>query len=97
MRRRYLVTYDVSDDKRRTRIFHTLMGRGDHVQFSVFLCEVNEREKAMLSAELRQHVHPRADQVLILDLGPADRPLEIGKGLECIGSAYVPSTRVLVV
>ncbi len=43
MRRRYLITYDISDDKRRARVFKSLRNRGDHLQFSVFLCELNPR------------------------------------------------------
>ena len=43
-RKRYLVTYDVSDDKRRTKIFKTLYAYGDHAQYSVFICELNARE-----------------------------------------------------
>lgn len=87
MRRRYLITYDISDDKRRDRVFKALRDRGDHVQFSVFLCELNAREYALLKGELQQYVHKRDDQVLILDLGPAENALEIGQGLECVGFA----------
>ena len=92
-RRRYLVTYDVSDDKRRTGIFHTLRDHGDHAQYSVFFCELNPTELAFLRIELRKHLNEREDQ--ILDLGNADNPLE--SGLECLGKGYEPPTRVLVV
>ena len=47
-RKRFLVTYDVSDDKRRTQIFKTLYAYGDHAQYSVFFCELNAREYAEL-------------------------------------------------
>jgi len=97
MRRRYLVTYDISDDKRRDRVFKTLRDRGDHVQFSVFLCELNAREYALLKGELLQYVHHKDDQVLLLDLGSADDPLEIGQGLEYVGCAYCPPQRIVVV
>jgi CRISPR-associated protein Cas2 len=43
-RKRFLVTYDVSDDKRRTQIFKTLYAYGDHAQYSVFFCELSARE-----------------------------------------------------
>ena len=95
MRRRYLVSYDVSDDKRRNGIFRMLMGNGDHVQFSVFLCELNDRELAALKGRLRQTVNHRQDQVLILDLGGAEH--DLGAKLECIGKGYEPPSRVLVV
>jgi CRISPR-associated protein Cas2 len=97
MRRRYLVTYDISDDKRRDRVFKALRNRGDHVQFSVFLCELNDREHALLKGELQEFVHHREDQVLFLDLGSADDPLEIGQGLECVGFAYCPPQRIVVI
>ena len=47
-RRNFLVSYDVSDDKRRTKIFHLLLANGDHAQFSVFLCQLNATELARL-------------------------------------------------
>jgi len=95
MRRRYLVSYDVSDDKRRNAIFKALMGNGDHVQFSVFLCELNKRELAQLKGQLDEAVNHREDQVLILDLGRAEN--ELAAMLECLGKAYEPRSRVLVV
>ena len=97
MRRRYLITYDVADDKRRMNIFKALRNRGDHVQYSVFICELNEREYASLRGELKEYVNHNQDQVLILDLGLADNTLEIGQGLDCIGQGYRPPQRVIVV
>ena len=38
MRRRFLITYDISDDKRRNNVFKALRDCGDHVQYSVFIC-----------------------------------------------------------
>jgi hypothetical protein len=38
-RRRNIVSYDISDDKRRGKVFDHLEGRGDHAQFSVFFCQ----------------------------------------------------------
>lgn len=94
-RRRYLVSYDISDDKRRDRIFKTLKDYGDHAQYSVFFCELSGRELAELRGHLRPYVHHREDQIMILDLGKVENPLE--GGLECIGRAYQPQTRVIVV
>lgn len=95
MRRRYLFTYDVSDDKRRTAVFKTLRDYGDHAQYSVFLCELTARELATAKALLDGIVHHDEDQVLILDLGPQAAPLE--RGLECIGRGYEPPCRIVVV
>ncbi len=97
MRRRYLVTYDVSDDKRRNKIFKSLMDTGDHVQYSVFLCELSELEKARLENALRRVVNRNQDQVLLLDLGKTGRPLDSNHGFEYIGKPYYPPGRLLVV
>lgn len=94
-RRHYLVTYDISDDKRRDQTFETLTGFGDHAQYSVFFCEMDGRELAELRARLRQTIHAREDQVLIVDLGHATRPLVAG--LEVLGRGYEPPVRTLVV
>ena len=95
MRKRYLIAYDVSDDKRRTAIFKTLMGNGDHVQFSVFLCQLSDVELARLKGNLTEGVNARQDQVVILDLGPADS--DLASRLECLGKAYTPPARVMVI
>jgi CRISPR-associated protein Cas2 len=94
-RRHYLVSYDVSDDKRRTTLFKTLEGEGDHVQYSVFLCELNPTELVGLRTRITEIIHKREDQVLLLDLGPSERPLNLN--LEVLGTPYDPHTRTLVV
>ena len=94
-RRHYLITYDISSDKRRTKLFKMLEGEGDHAQYSVFFCELNAMALAGLRARISQTIHDREDQVLILDLGPAERP--INNGLEVLGTPYDPLTRTLVV
>lgn len=94
-RRHYLISYDVSDDKRRTRLFKTLEGEGDHAQYSVFLCELSPTERVRLRSQILEIIHEREDQVLLLDLGPGERPLD--QGMEVLGTPYDPLTRTLVV
>ncbi|MBI4605515.1 MAG: CRISPR-associated endonuclease Cas2 [Planctomycetes bacterium] len=94
-RRRYLVTYDISDDKRRNDVFHTLRDHGDHAQYSVFFCELTHRELAALRGSLLEEIHQREDQVLILDLGMAENPLE--GCLDCLGRGYDPCPHVFIV
>jgi len=95
MRKRYLIAYDVADDKRRAAVFKILMGNGDHVQFSVFLCELNAVELARLKGRLAETINHRQDQAIILDLGPAESPLHAT--LECIGKGYSPPARITVI
>ncbi|MBX3467377.1 MAG: CRISPR-associated endonuclease Cas2 [Planctomycetes bacterium] len=70
MRKVYVVTYDISDDRRRDRVFRILRGFGDHLQFSVFRCELSETELVRLRGRLLEAIHSHEDQVLVADLGP---------------------------
>jgi len=94
-RRNYLVTYDVRDDRRRNAVFKTLNGFGDHAQYSVFFCELNGRELAVLRTQLRTHINQSEDQVLILDLGRGEMSLE--ENLQVIGRGYDPPVRTIVI
>ena len=94
-RRRFLVTYDVADDKRRGKVFKALRDVGDHVQFSVFLCCLNERERVMLRGRIDSLIDHRADQVMTVDLGPAAHDPD--HCISTLGRAYQPPGRLIVV
>ena len=94
-RRQYLICYDISDDKRRNCVFKLLMGLGDHLQYSVFLCMLNGQEIVSARSDLAAAIHARDDQVVIVDLGLFDNSLD--SILECLGKRYNPPARVQVV
>jgi len=95
VRRNYVVAYDIADDKRRTQVFKMLFGYGDHAQYSVFFCELNEVELVSLRRKLRETIHHDEDQVMFVDLGRATRPLD--SGLEVLGKTYNPPVRTVVI
>ena len=95
MRTTWLVTYDVRDPKRLRRVFRVVLGYGDHLQYSVFRCELTDRELVELKGRLSMVIHHRLDQVLFVDVGPAD-----GRALEAfsaMGERYVASERRAIV
>ena len=94
-RRHHLVAYDISDDTRRNGIFKTLKDFGNHIQYSVFLCELDRSELVQLRERLRDFIDASTDQVMFLDLGPAVH--EIGDQLDVIGQPYSPPGRRFVV
>jgi CRISPR-associated protein Cas2 len=63
-----VVSYDVPDDRRRTRIMKTLEGYGVRVQYSVFECEVRPADLEKLKAALRRLVEVEEDDIRIYDL-----------------------------
>jgi CRISPR-associated protein Cas2 len=94
-RRHYLFTYDISDDKRRTRVFNTLQSNGDHAQYSVFFCQLNPLELARLLATLQPMINNSEDQILILDMGKVQSSDAIG--LQTLGRSYHPPVRTMIV
>ena len=95
MRSRYLVTYDVTADDRRSKVFKVLRGYGEHLQFSVFRCDLNDVDRARLVADLHPLLDHHEDQILLAELGPVD-----GRGNTCVtalGRAYRPVERTVVV
>jgi CRISPR-associated protein Cas2 len=58
-----IISYDVVNDKQRTRVMQLLKGYGTRVQYSVFECYLNKEEFAKLGRELRKLIDPTADSV----------------------------------
>lgn len=94
-RRRYVVTYDIIDDRRRDRVHRCLLGFGDWVQQSVFICELDDREWVMLRAKLAACIDHLRDQVLVIDVGPAS--VDHHAVIRSIGRDYAAPIRVVVV
>lgn len=88
MRLLYVVTYDVRDDKRWRRVFKLMRGYGDHLQYSVFRCELSDLERVELMEKLTGVIKHDEDQVLLFPLGPAGGQREVN--VQAIGLAYQP-------
>jgi CRISPR-associated protein Cas2 len=86
MRKTYLVCYDIRDDKRLARVYKTMRGFGDRVQYSVFECQLREIDLVRCRAALSGIIDHKKDQVLFVDLGPTE-----GRGdrvITALGQAY---------
>jgi CRISPR-associated protein Cas2 len=72
MRNSYLICYDICDDKRLRKVFNTMRNYGDHLQYSVFECQLTPMDLARCRADLGRIIHHDEDQVLFVNLGPAE-------------------------
>ena len=72
MTNRYYVTYDIADRRRLRRVFQIMKGAGEHVQLSVFCCDLSDRQREGLLLQLSGAILPSEDQVLLIDLGPTE-------------------------
>jgi CRISPR-associated protein Cas2 len=81
-RKLYLVSYDISDDKRRTRVHSALTGFGIWVQYSLFECFLDQKQRIRLEARLLKEIHQREDSVRIYSLckGCASKIEILGRG-----------------
>jgi CRISPR-associated protein Cas2 len=95
MRNAYIISYDITDPKRLRKVFKTMYGFGNHIQLSVFRCELSDSDKVRLVAKLTKIVKHDEDQVLFIDIGPASgRAMQ---AIESVGRAFTNKNRVPVV
>jgi len=87
VRNTYLVCYDICDDKRLRQVFRTMRDFGDHLQYSIFECQMTPIDLARCRHLLSEIIHHGEDQVLFVDLGPAE-----GRGERVISSLGLPYT-----
>jgi CRISPR-associated protein Cas2 len=59
----YVISYDIPDDKRRTKAAHLLEGYGERVQKSVFEAHLDERGYADLRKRLARLIKAEEDNV----------------------------------
>jgi CRISPR-associated protein Cas2 len=72
-RRRYLVAYDIRDDRRLRDVARCMEGYGDRVQYSVFVCDLTRRALSRMCMDLESLIRMTDDSVMIVDLGLSDR------------------------
>lgn len=83
MRRIYIVSYDISDPKRWRQVYRTMRGFGQHLQLSVFACDLTAAQRIQMIAALESAIDANEDQVLVIELGPSQaRPIH---DIEAVG------------
>jgi CRISPR-associated protein Cas2 len=95
MRNCYIVSYDISDPQRWRRVYRTMRGFGDPVQYSVFQCNLLPTERVLMIEALTGIIDHREDRVMIIDVGPAD-----GRGqrsIETLGRKISNEERIAVI
>lgn len=89
MRTSYLVCYDICDEKRLRKVFQAMRNYGDHLQYSVFECQFTAMDLVRCRTELAAIIQQNEDQVLFVNLGPAE-----GRGDRVITALGKPYTNV---
>jgi CRISPR-associated protein Cas2 len=59
----YIVAYDISSDKRRTKVHKTLSGFGQWTQYSLFECHLSDKQYVQLRHKLDKLLDKQSDSV----------------------------------
>ncbi len=78
MRRRYLVAYDIRGAKRLREVHSAMKGFGYPLQYSVFICDLDEVEKVSLRTVVGGKMNQHEDSLVVVDLGNPET-----RGVEC--------------
>jgi len=78
----YLVSYDIPDDKRRTRLAKAIKDFGDRVQYSVFECLLDDALFEQMTARITALLDMNEDSVRIYRMcGSCEKQIQIiGQG-----------------
>lgn len=70
-RRRYLVAYDIREDRRLRNVASCMEGYGERIQYSVFVCDLSDQEAVLMRGDVEARMKVSEDSVMIIDLGRA--------------------------
>jgi CRISPR-associated protein Cas2 len=68
-RRRYLVAYDIRDERRLRTVAGCMEGYGTRIQYSVFISDLSSRELILMRGDIESLMKATEDSVMIVDLG----------------------------
>lgn len=71
-RRRYVVCYDIRDPDRLKDVGRGMKQFGYMFQYSVYICDLDPREKIALRVVIGDLIDQRVDTVALIDLGKVD-------------------------
>jgi CRISPR-associated protein Cas2 len=85
-----IISYDIVQDRRRTRVMKLLKGYGTRVQYSVFECDVTPQQLAAIGGEIRELIDMNTDSVrcYALDADAVERIQIMGIGRVTTDPAY---------
>lgn len=90
---RIVISYDISNDKRRRKVAKMMEGYGFRVQYSVFECELDEKKLQQLQQRLKPYIKESEEESIRfypLTADAAQKVSVLGKDLrKVIGSVVI--------
>jgi len=66
-----LISYDICEARRLQKVHSLMKGYGDGFQYSVFICQLSEKDFIVLREKLKDIINHDEDQIVMIKLGPA--------------------------
>ena len=85
---KYVISYDLADDHRRSRLVNILLNYAARIQESVFFADIDDRLFAELREKLQKAIEPEADVIHLFPLCEA-----CTKKKEVFGRGEMPEAR----
>ena len=86
-----VVSYDITSNRRRTKVMKTLEGYGTRVQYSVFECRLKPKEIDRLRRELKRLISEKEDSIRFYFISADDV-----KRIERLGDARTVDERIFI-
>lgn len=59
-----VISYDIKDNKRRNKVCNELKNHGEHVQYSVFECNLSKSKMEQLQVDLDKYLNKSQDSMI---------------------------------
>jgi len=68
MKANYIISYDITNPRRLSRVYKLMKQSGIHIQYSVFYCRLTWQNLVELKGKLSSIINPKKDDVRIYPL-----------------------------
>lgn len=86
-----VVSYDITSNRRRTKVMKTLEGYGTRVQYSVFECRLKPREIDEMRRKLKKLISNQEDSIRLYFISADDV-----RRIERLGDARTVDERIFI-
>lgn len=100
IRHHYIVAYDICEPSRLRKVHKICSAFGFPIQYSLFGCQLSEKQLASLKAQLSEAIRTRDDQVIFLKVKKVPEKSDTHQipGLDSIGRKIQwGSTRAIII
>jgi CRISPR-associated protein Cas2 len=91
----YVVSYDIREQKRLSRVHRAMKGFGEPVHYSVFRCILTPKGRVEMVSVLTDLIKPDEDRIMIIDLGPNEGRVE--ERIEFLGVHDIKEERKIII